>query len=113
MPINYQWVVNRLVGYPLIDGKQDVVSQVLYSVLASDESGNKSKYDGCIDTPLSSSGSFIPFDQLDPEIIIGWVKYNLGDAGVAAIELNLNAQINAIINPNPQQQPLPKPWNNA
>ena len=53
--------------------------------------------------------SFVPYDQLTEEMVIGWVQANLGEQGVADYESQIQSQINAISNPpdTPQSQPLP------
>jgi len=52
----------------------------------------------------------IPYADLTPEIIIGWVQYNLGADTVAAIQESLAIQIERQINPPPEPEVLPLPW---
>jgi hypothetical protein len=43
--------------------------------------------------------SFVPFDELTPEIVIAWVQAQLGEDEVASIESSLDAQIEAQLHP--------------
>lgn len=56
------------------------------------------------------STEFIPYDQLTPEIVIGWVKDSLGEQGVFNFEDNVNGQIASKKNPPVSPQVTPLPW---
>lgn len=51
---------------------------------------------------LDPSGEFIPFEQLTKEIVLGWVKSQLGDR-VTLIETALRDRAEAIKNPKPPE----------
>ena len=53
---------------------------------------------------------FIPFVDLTNEIIIGWVKCNIGSDRVASIEGSLAIQVERQVNPPPEPEMLPLPW---
>jgi hypothetical protein len=110
MPITYLWTATALIGYPVFDGETDVVTRALYTVLADDGEGHTADYSNFAYTPLDPSVPFIPYADLTPEIIIGWVQYNLGPAAVAAIQESLAIQIERQVNPPPQPEVLPLPW---
>lgn len=57
----------------------------------------------------NQEGTFIPYDQLTQQQVIGWVQDQLGADGVANCEANIQGQISTQINPPvvPQNQPLP------
>lgn len=110
MSITYTWTATSLIGYPVIDGENDVVTSALFTVLADDGEGHTATYSGVQRTPVDPSVPFIPYADLTPEIIIGWVQYNLGDDTVSAIQESLAIQIERQVNPPPQPEVLPLPW---
>ena len=54
-------------------------------------------------------GAFIPYDQLTPEIVTGWIPQNQ----IASAQACVQGQIDSLISPpvSPEAQPLP--WSNA
>jgi hypothetical protein len=110
MPITYTWTATALIGYPVFDGETDVVTRASYTVLADDGEGHTAEYGNFAYTPLDPSVPFIPYADLTPEIIIGWVQYAIGPEMVASIEGSLAIQVERQINPPPQPEVLPLPW---
>lgn len=110
MPITYLWTPTALIGYPVFDGETDVVTRASYTVLADDGEGHTADYSNFAYTPLDPSVPFIPYANLTPEIIIGWVQYNLGADAVAAIQESLAIQIERQVNPPKEPEVLPLPW---
>ena len=95
--MNFTWNVvqmDRLIS----DG---FVVTVHYTVNAVDGDFTASTY-GTVGF-AQEEGNFIPFADLTPEIVIGWVKDSLGQA---TVEEALAAQIEALKNPV-QQSGLP------
>ena len=58
----------------------------------------------------NQSGTFIPYNQLTQDIVIGWVQNELGPQGIANYEANVQGQINSQINPPVVPQNTPLPW---
>lgn len=110
MPITYLWTPTSLIGYPVFDGETDVVTRASYTVIADDGEGHTADYSNFAYTPLDPSVPFIPYADLTPEIIIGWVQYNLGADAVAAIQESLAIQIERQVNPPKEPEVLPLPW---
>jgi len=110
MPITYTWTPTTLVGYPTFDGQTDVVTRVFYTVLADGGEGHTADYSNFEYTPLNPDVPFIPYADLTPEIVIGWVQTNLGSERVAAIEESLSIQIQRQVSPPPEPDVLPLPW---
>ena len=54
-------------------------------------------------------GTFIPFADLTEAIVEGWTKAALGDEAVAELYKNLDAQIEAEINPTSLSMQIPSP----
>lgn len=70
-----------------------VVFTVHYTVVADDGTYSSSAY-GSIGLEQPDPDNIIPYNQLTPEIVLGWVKEKLGgDEKVAEIEAALQAQI--------------------
>jgi len=110
MPITYTWTPTQLIGYPTFDGEVDVVTRVFYTVLADDGEGHTADYTNWQEIPLYPSVPFIPYPDLTPEIVIGWVQSALGPAAVAAIEESLAIVIQRQVTPPPEPEVLPLPW---
>jgi hypothetical protein len=110
MPITYTWSPTSLIGYPVFDGQTDVVTRAFYTVLADDGEGHTADYSNFAYTPLDPSMPFIPYADLTPEIVIGWVQFALGPDQVAAIEESLAIVIQRQVTPPPEPEVLPLPW---
>ena len=110
MPITYTWTPTSLIGYPVFDGQTDVVTRAFYTVFADDGEGHTADYSNFAYTPLDPSVPFIPYADLTPEIVIGWVQSSLGPDQVAAIEESLSIQIQRQVTPPPEPEVLPLPW---
>jgi hypothetical protein len=110
MPITYTWTPTSLIGYPTFDGQTDVVTRAFYTVLGDDGEGHTADYSNFAYTPLDPSVPFIPYVDLTPEIVIGWVQSNLGPEAVAAIEESIAIVIQRQVTPPPEPEVLPLPW---
>lgn len=110
MPITYTWTPTALIGYPTFDGETDVVTRAAYTVLGDDGEGHTADYSNWQETPLDPSVPFIPYVDLTPEIVIGWVQSNLGPDAVAAIEESIAITIQRQVTPPPEPEVLPLPW---
>ena len=104
MTTEYTWTINQMERLT-VDG---YVTNAHYTVTAKDGVNSTFCYGtvGFVDRPET----MIPYDELTKEIVIGWVQSNLGENGVRAIEDNLNAQIEAQVNPPIRPEILPIPW---
>jgi len=110
MPITYTWTPTSLIGYPTFEGETDVVTRAFYTVLGDDGEGHTADYSNFAYTPLDPSVPFIPYVDLTPEIVIGWVQSNLGPEAVAAIEESIAIVIQRQVTPPPEPEVLPLPW---
>ena len=110
MPITYTWTPTSLVGYPTFEGQTDVVTRAFYTVIGDDGEGHTADYSNFAYTPLDPSVPFIPYADLTPEIVIGWVQSNLGPEAVAAIEESIAIVIQRQVTPPPEPEVLPLPW---
>lgn len=110
MSNTYTWTVTNLIGYPVLDGETDVVTTAFYTVTADDGAGHTASIQSIQQIPFPKDRPFVPYYDLTNEIVVGWIQVELGPQGVASIEANLNAQIEAQINPPPTPVSLPLPW---
>lgn len=82
------------------------VVTVHYNVSATDGTYNASTY-GTVGYTEQPGETYIPYDQLTQEMVVGWVKASLGEA---TVENSLQSQIDAQINP---VQAAGLPWSAA
>lgn len=110
MPITYTWTINALVGYPTFDGETDVVTRASYTVTGDDGEGHTADYSNWQETPLDPSAPFIPYNDLTPEVVTGWVQAGLGPEKIASIEESIAIDIQRQVTPEPEPQSFPLPW---
>jgi hypothetical protein len=106
---NFIWNVTQLYT-ETIDGKED------YVVIANCETiGVDGEYTASVPNVIQFSTedvtTFIPYEDLTEEIVVGWIKESLGEEGVLLIEESIQAQIEAQKNPPVTPQETPLPWN--
>lgn len=102
MAITYTWGISQL-ERQLADG---IVYTVHYTISADDGTYASSAY-GSLGLEAPDKDDAIPYAQLTPEIVTGWVQTKLGDEKVVEIQDALAAQV--------EQQRTPKtgtglPW---
>jgi len=113
--IQYTWTTNRL--YTLnLPTESNYVVNVEYSVLAVDDSTTPSTEASFTSlyatfTIIEDDPNYVPYDELTNDIVMGWVKNQMGANGVTSIEESLNGQIQTILNPPPIPQDTPLPFN--
>lgn len=105
MATTYSWNVVQMNAYPEVDGEQDVVFTVHWTLSGTDGTYTGSTY-GSAGVTVDASAPFTPYDQLTQEQVLGWIW----DSGVDkdAQEANVAAQIENQVNPT--QVSLPLPW---
>jgi hypothetical protein len=109
MSNTYTWTPTTLIGYPEFQGKTDVVTTAFYTVTATH--GKYTSSNSSIQQfVLDPEAPFIPYNDLTPEIVTGWIQSALGPAGVVNTYANLDAQIEVQINPPVTPVNLPLPW---
>ena len=54
-------------------------------------------------------GAFIPYDQLTPQVVIGWIPQNQIESAQACVQ----GQIDSMISPPVSPQNTPLPWSQA
>ena len=98
MATAYNWNCKTVDVHPTEGSETDVVYNVHWIV-----TGVEGEYSvtniGTQIVPLSEGSTFIPFEDLTNEIVVGWTKEAMGEETVASIETGIANQIEALINP--------------
>lgn len=110
MATTYTWTVNQM--YTVQQPDPNYVVNVLWTLTGVDGQytasiGGNSTFDS------NQSSTFIPYNQLTQDIVIGWVQAQLGTQGIANYEANVQGQINSMINPPISPENTPLPWSQA
>lgn len=90
MTITYTWEITEISTTDTPDLK-NVVVQTRWKKIGTDENGNTGFFAGA--TPfkpnLVASDSFVPFEQLTEDVVLGWIKETV----VNTYETHVNNQI--------------------
>ena len=113
MSNTYTWTAANLIGYPQYDGETNVITTVFYTVVADDGQGHTASISSIQQIPLDPTAPFVPYADLTNDIVIGWVQNAIGANGVTSVYANLDAQIEAQINPPQSPEIFPLPWGAA
>lgn len=95
--MEYNWNTLEVEVFNSLDGNTDVVYSVKYEVLIS-ENGSGVSLLKEQELEVSSTIEFIPFESLTNEIVIGWVKNDLGESGVESVQQEATELLNKILN---------------
>ena len=101
MAITYTWKVTS-VKTKTEGSNQNAVVQTYWTKTGTDENGNSGTFSGA--TPLSTTNipegsSFIPFEQLTEEIVIGWIKSIVVGDYEKHVNEKIQKQIDEKVNP--------------
>ena len=103
--ITYDWNCKTVDVHPLEDGQTDVVYNVHWIVtgisdqLTPEGNAYSATSIGTQIVTLNPEGTFIPFEDLTNEIVVGWTKEAMGVEQVTSIETNIQNQIDLLITP--------------
>jgi hypothetical protein len=109
------WKVTNLDCYPKYDQETDVVFTVhwdcLGNIVVATGSLSGSVYNsrlyGTTGVQYHSGSSFIPYDQLTENVVLGWTFDSMGTGSKANIEAGAISSLYNQINPPVVQPPLP------
>ena len=96
--MTYDWNCKTVDVHPQAEGETNVVYNVHWIVTGTEEDYLVRNI-GTQVVPLDSEVDFIPFEDLTNEIITGWVKEQMGEERVQAIEDNIANEIIELSNP--------------
>lgn len=100
------WKVDSIDVKPEDGELTDVVYTVCWRVYAEELDTSVSNY-GVTTIPAPEEESFIPFEELDEEIVVEWVHSVMGEETVESIEDAVEAELIAILIPAVVSKPLP------
>lgn len=97
MAITYSYQIHELKAVPTVGDLEQVVTEVRYSYIGTDENNITSTYPGRTLLPAPDSINFIPVDQLTEELVIQWLEANANlDTMKQAIEAHIEQQSGVI-----------------
>ncbi len=96
--ITYDWNCKTVDVHPQEEGETDVVYNVHWIVTGVDD-GFFATNIGTQVVPLDPESTFIPFEDLTNEIVVGWTKEAMGEDQVNQIETSIASQIKDQKNP--------------
>jgi hypothetical protein len=97
--ITYDWNCKTVDVHPQEEGETNVVYNVHWIVAGVDGDYSATNI-GTQIVPLSEGDTFIPFEYLTNEIVVGWTKEAMGEEQVAQIEATIAAAIEDQVNPS-------------
>ena len=106
MPVSFYWEFPQLDVIYNEGSYSNVVQAVHWVYYAKDGSYTCNAF-GCA-TLNPPTGSFVNYNELTPEIVTGWVTSNIGSEGMAEMQAQLIAQIEAMS--APKGGAMPPPW---
>ena len=106
MAIGYTWDVNTCDTYPTKDSKSDVVYNVHWKLIATDDTNKDSEGNnwtattyGSQNVDTSDLSSFIEWSSLKASDVQGWVETALTADTVTAMKAKLDAEIAEKVTP--------------
>jgi hypothetical protein len=96
-------------NYPSYQGQSNVIFKVEYDVLGTDGTNTVTTH-RFQSISFDSSWTFIPYNNLNNDIVISWVQSQMGKNGVSLVQEMLDYMLTQIGTPEPQNSPLP--WSN-
>ena len=108
--INYNWTVTNLLTINASDSEPEYVVTALYNVEAIEDNFTANLSNSASFSVVKSETGYIPYADLTEDIVIGWIKDQLGINGVESIEAALAGQIETQKKPEPTPEVTPLPW---
>ena len=105
------WTIEQMSCIPQEEGQTDVVITVAWRVNGVDDTTGTPLYATVYGSqaiaPYDGKSPFIPYADLQEAVVIGWVQDAMGESQVAAINANIEVQIENQVNPPVVTPPLP------
>lgn len=97
MAITYTYQIHELKAVPTVGDLEQVITEVRYSYIGTDENNITSSYPGRTALPTPDSEEFTPIDELTEELVIEWLEANANlEIMQAAIEAHIEQQSGVI-----------------
>jgi hypothetical protein len=104
------WQIEQMSCLPQEEGQTDVVISVAWRVNGTDGTYSATVYGSQTLAPYTPKSPFTPYADLTLAQVVGWVQDIMGSEQVAAINANIEQQIENQVNPPIVTPPLP--WSN-
>jgi hypothetical protein len=101
------WQIEQMSCYPQEFDETDVVFSAAWRVNGTDGTYNATVYGSQSLSPYDGKTPFTPYADLTQPQVIGWVQNAMGESQVAAINANIEQQIESQVNPTVVTPPLP------
>jgi hypothetical protein len=104
----FNWSVTNMDCYPQAEGQTDVVFQVGWICIGTENSGgtdHSQSAQGIVNVTYAAGSPYTPYANLTQQQVLGWVYASGVDQ--AATEAQIQAGIDAKINPPVVSPPLP------
>lgn len=98
MANKYTWSIISLDIVPSLDSETNVVSKIHWTLSGTDGVNTASVY-GAQSLEFDSKSPFTAYKDLKRTQVQGWLEEALGQSQVAALESNLDAQLELLANP--------------
>jgi len=102
----YTWLIDSLDCSPLLEGQNNVVSNVHWRINATDGTHNVTTY-GVQPLIYTAGNPFTEYAGLTLETVIGWIQTVMGSDQVTAIQTQLDKMIDNLVNPSIVSPTLP------
>jgi len=97
MAITYTYQIHELKAVPTVGDLEQVITEVRYAYIGTDENNITSTYPGATPLPTPDSEAFTPIDELTEELVIEWLEANANlEIMQAAIEAHIEQQSGVI-----------------
>ena len=110
---NWVWTVNSMYTLPNVPNLPEYVVNTIWTLTGSDGTNSASIQGNTQFAVQESDPNFVPYANLTPTIVIGWIQAALGEQGIANYESNVIGQIQSIENPPVSPSNTPLPWVSA
>jgi hypothetical protein len=98
MAITYSYQIHELKTIPTVGELEQVITEVFYSYIGTNEDGITSQYPGRTALPTPDSESFTPVNELTPELVEEWLEANAElNIMKQAIEAHIEQQSGTIL----------------
>lgn len=113
--INYTWSIIKMDVISSLDGLNNVVKHIEWSLLAEkdiDGTNYSALYAGSADLTSPDQQNFTSYDQITFELALNWVQQYLGESLISDLKKDLENQIDNLLEQQNQIQlvNLPLPW---
>lgn len=103
----YNWTISSLEVKPVEADATNVVVTAHWRLDGTDGTHTAGVYGSQTMQPYEAGATFIPYDQLTQEIVVGWIESAMGEEQVQAHKDAIDGQIANLINPPVLTPPLP------